>query len=127
MSDITVGDVVKAHYKSGVYVGEVIEDRNNAFLFEVRGVLKHPQQGDLHNPNKTEGVFFHQRRALSYREKANVSKASIQSYEGSIPEYEVSLKESLTKLKLKLEQKETDFNKKARKQLESLEQDYFKN
>ena len=41
-------------HKTGAY-GVTIKEEN-------------PKQGDLHNPGQTEGVFFHERRALSHFE-----------------------------------------------------------
>lgn len=119
------GDIVQAHYKTGKYVGEIIEDRDHAFLVKILAVLKHPQQGDLHNPGQTENVFFHQRNALAYLEKANISKSSLSPYEGEIPNYEDSLREALDKLKQKLNAKDDEFSSQAQHQLEQLEKRYF--
>ncbi|MCA0971791.1 kinase-associated lipoprotein B [Halobacillus litoralis] len=120
------GDLVKAHYKSGIYVGKVVEDRNRFYLVQILAVEKHPMQGDLHNPGKTENVFFHQRKALSYLEKANIQKEAVHPYEGDqAPDYQSSLKESVDKLRHKLERRETTFNESAKKQLEDLEKQYF--
>lgn len=126
MSDFEQGTIVKAHYKSGIYIGEVVEDRNRFYLVKILAVEKHPMQGDLHNPGKTEGVFFHQRKALSYNEKANIQKEAVHYYEGSeVPDYEDSLKYSVEKLKAKLTRRDTEFNAHAVKQLEDLEHQYF--
>ncbi|MBX0357359.1 kinase-associated lipoprotein B [Halobacillus sp. Nhm2S1] len=125
MSEFPNGSIVKAHYKTGIYIGEVIEDRNRFYLVKVLAVEKHPMQGDLHNPGKTEEVFFHQRKALSYNEKANVQKEAVKPFEGEIPSYEESLKEAVDALKSKLERRETEFNKSAKNQLDDLEKQYF--
>ncbi|ELK46957.1 kinase-associated lipoprotein B [Halobacillus sp. ACCC02827] len=125
MTEIKQGSTVKAHYKSGIYIGEVVEDRNRFFLVKVLAVAKHPMQGDLHNPGKTEDVFFHQRKALSYTEKANVQKEAVHLYEGDIPEYKQSLKDSVEALKEKLMRRETTFNQSAKDRLEDLERQYF--
>ncbi|MBN8235528.1 kinase-associated lipoprotein B [Halobacillus kuroshimensis] len=126
MSEIQVGSKVKAHYKTGIYMGEVKEDRGKFYLVQVLAVDKHPMQGDLHNPGKTENVFFHQRKALSYLEKANVQKEAVHPYEGTeIPEYQESLKLSVEKLKEKLNRRDTDFNSHAAEQLNDLEKQYF--
>ncbi|KHE67606.1 kinase-associated lipoprotein B [Halobacillus sp. BBL2006] len=127
MSELAIGSIVKAHYKSGIYVGEVVEDRNRFYLVKILAVEKHPMQGDLHNPGKTDGVFFHQRKALSYNEKANIQKEAVHPYESSsIPEYKESLAQSIETLKAKLTRRETEFNQQAYKQLEDLENQYFK-
>ncbi|WP_026569599.1 MULTISPECIES: kinase-associated lipoprotein B [Sediminibacillus] len=126
MENATIGEIVKAHYKSGTYIGEVIEDRGANYLIKVLAVAKHPLQGDLHNYGKTEDVFFHQRKALSWQEKMNVSKPAVHPYtENSIPDYESSLRQSVDELKKKLSKQDNPFNQKAIKSLEELERSYF--
>ncbi|CDQ21308.1 kinase-associated lipoprotein B [Halobacillus karajensis] len=125
MSDIQNGTIVTAHYKTGIYIGEIMEDRNRFYLVKVLAVQKHPMQGDLHNPGKTENVFFHQRKALSYNEKANVQKEAVKAYDGEIPSYEESLKNAVLALKTKLTRRETEFNQSAKQQLDDLESHYF--
>lgn len=120
------GKLVTAHYKTGKYVGEIVEDRGHAYLIKILAVQKHPQQGDLHNPGQTENVFFHQRKALSHYEKANISKSSVSPYEGEVPEYKTSLLESVNRLKEKLDKKDNEFNNQAKQQLEALEASYLK-
>ncbi|WP_173915762.1 kinase-associated lipoprotein B [Halobacillus sp. Marseille-Q1614] len=123
---LKAGDLVKAHYKTGIYIGELVEERRNAYLVKVLAVDKHPMQGDLHNPGKTENVFFHQRKALSYQEKANIHKEAIEKYEGTeVPDYKDSLKQSIEKLKQKVQRRETEFNQLALSRLEELEKQYF--
>src|SRR5699024_630547 len=92
MAEFELGDMVKAHYKSGTYVGEVMEDRNDRYLIKVLAVKKHPLQGDIHNYGETEGVFFHERKALAYTEKMNVKKSAIHPYTETVPDYGDSLK-----------------------------------
>lgn len=126
MAEFAPGDLVKAHYKTGIYIGEIVEDRNRFYLVKVLAVDKHPMQGDLHNPGQTEEVFFHQRKALSFNEKANVQKEAVHPFEeDSVPSYQDSLKHSVDKLKAKLTRRETDFNNNAKEQLEDLEKQYF--
>ncbi|MFC0523907.1 kinase-associated lipoprotein B [Pontibacillus salicampi] len=124
MSSLQPEELVTAHYKTGKYIGEIVEDRGSAYLVKILAVLSHPQQGDLHNPGQTENVFFHQRKALSHNEKANISKSSLKPFEGEVPSYMDSLKTALQKRKEKL-QEDNEFNQKARAQLEDLEQQYF--
>ncbi|MCA1011065.1 kinase-associated lipoprotein B [Halobacillus halophilus] len=127
MAEFEKGALVKAHYKTGIYVGEVVEDRNRFYLVKILAVDKHPMQGDLHNPGQTEDVFFHQRKALSFNEKANVQKEAVHPFEEeTVPEYEASLKQAVEKLKTKLTRRETEFNLNAKQQLEDLENQYFK-
>ncbi|MFJ8267087.1 kinase-associated lipoprotein B [Peribacillus asahii] len=124
--EVKIGEIVTAINKTGKYIGEVTEDRGNAYLVRILAVLKHPMQGDLHNPRQTEVTMFHQRRALAYREQTNVPKNMVKPYEGEIPDYQASLREAVTTMKEALTKEETDFNKLSLQQLEELEADYFK-
>ncbi|MCP3028281.1 kinase-associated lipoprotein B [Halobacillus sp. A5] len=127
MTQLIQSDIVRAHYKTGVYIGEFIEERPNAYLIKVLAVEKHPMQGDLHNPGQTQEVFFHQRNALSYQEKANIHKKAVEKLSiQEVPEYTESLKKSVEQLKEKLSRRETEFNQHALKQLKELENQYFK-
>ncbi|USK69755.1 kinase-associated lipoprotein B [Peribacillus asahii] len=124
--EVKIGEIVTAINKTGKYIGEITEDRGNAYLVRILAVLKHPMQGDLHNPRQTEVTMFHQRRALAYREQTNVPKNMVKPYEGEIPDYQASLREAVTTMKEALAKEETDFNKLSLQQLEELEADYFK-
>lgn len=55
-------------HKTGAYGVTIKEENDDQVLVQVEQVIKHPKQGDLHNPGQTEGVFFHERRALSHFE-----------------------------------------------------------
>ncbi|UOR11838.1 kinase-associated lipoprotein B [Halobacillus amylolyticus] len=126
MTELQNGAIVKAHYKSGIYIGELLEDRNQNYLVKILAVDKHPMQGDLHNPGQTKDVFFHQRKALSFQEKANIHKQAVHPYEEeNIPDYPTSLRHSVEKLKNKLTRRDTDFNQHALDQLIDLEKQYF--
>lgn len=125
VTEVKIGDIVTAINKTGKYIGEVTEDRNNAYLVRILAVLKHPMQGDLHNPKQTEVNIFHQRRALAYREQTNVPKNMVKPFEGDIPEYQASLKDAVTKMKEALSTDDNKFNRLSMKQLEELEADYF--
>lgn len=120
-----IGQIVKAHNKSGTYIGEVLQDRDRKYLVKVLAVVKHPMQGDLHNPGQTENVFFHERKALSYNEKVNVSKSAVHAYDDEIPAYDQSLKKAVNDLKTKLQQEESEFNQQALNTLTNLEGQYF--
>ncbi|MDL4842542.1 sporulation phosphorelay system protein KapB [Aquibacillus rhizosphaerae] len=128
MENAKNGELVRAHYKSGTYIGEVIEERGENYLIKVLAVVKHPLQGDLHNFGKTEDVFFHQRKALSYLEKMNVSKPAVHPFREEVPNYLQSLRNSVNQLKEKLTSKDKDssFNQAAMTSLEQLEREYFK-
>ena len=51
-------------HKTGSYGVTIVEENGDDVLVKVEQVIKHPKQGDLHNPTETEGVFFHERKAL---------------------------------------------------------------
>ena len=69
MLQLAEGDKVKAVYKTGEYIGELVTITDQKSLVKILAVLKHPTQGDLHHPLEVDGVFFHQRRALAFQEK----------------------------------------------------------
>ncbi|CAH0253959.1 Kinase-associated lipoprotein B [Peribacillus sp. Bi96] len=124
--DFKIGDKVTAIYKTGKYIGEVTDIRPAAYLVKVLAVLKHPMQGDLHNPKQTEVSMFHQRRALAFREQTNVPKNMVRVFEEEIPEYKESLREAVEKMKRSLSEAHTEWNDKSLQLLEDLAADYFK-
>ncbi|PZD95508.1 kinase [Paenibacillus sambharensis] len=85
------GQIVRMNYKSGVYIGEVTEISGPRAVVKVLAVVKHPEQGDLHNPYDPDVPMFHERRALSYTEKALAVFKDLQPYSGQIPDYRESL------------------------------------
>lgn len=117
--------IVKADYNSGLYVGEVVEDRRNFVLVKVLAVLKHPDQGDLHKPGQVEGIAFFERKALANQELVNVQKRKVHPYEGDIPSYNESLKNAYDELKETLQQEDTLFNKVSLERLADLEKHYY--
>ncbi|MBT2646202.1 kinase-associated lipoprotein B [Bacillus sp. ISL-34] len=124
--DFKIGDKVTAIYKTGKYIGEVTDIRPAAYLVKVLAVLKHPMQGDLHNPKQTEVSMFHQRRALAFREQTNVPKNMVRNFNEEIPEYKESLREAVEKMKCTLSEAQTEWNDKSLQLLEDLAADYFK-
>ncbi|PEZ80993.1 kinase-associated lipoprotein B [Bacillus sp. AFS017274] len=124
--DFKIGDKVTAIYKTGKYIGEVTDIRPAAYLVKVLAVLKHPMQGDLHNPKQTEVSMFHQRRALAFREQTNVPKNMVRNFDEEIPEYKESLREAVEKMKSTLSEAQTEWNEKSLHLLEDLAADYFK-
>ncbi|MBT2717774.1 kinase-associated lipoprotein B [Bacillus sp. ISL-57] len=124
--DFKIGDKVTAIYKTGKYIGEVTDIRPAAYLVKVLAVLKHPMQGDLHNPKQTEVSMFHQRRALAFREQTNVPKNMVRTFNEEIPEYKESLREAVAKMKGTLSEAQTEWNDKSLQLLEDLAADYFK-
>ncbi len=89
---LKIGDYVRAEVRSGHYIGELIEMNGPRALVKVLAVLKHPEQGDLHNPYNPDVPMFHERRALSYTEKTTVLIRDVKQYTGAIPEYNASLR-----------------------------------
>jgi kinase-associated protein B len=90
--NLKAGDIIRAEVRSGQYVGELVEINGPRALVKVLAVLKHPEQGDLHNPYNPDVPMFHERRALSYTEKTTVLLRDVQRYAGSVPDYKESLK-----------------------------------
>lgn len=89
---LQVGDLVRAEVRSGQYAGELVEMNGPRALVKVLAVLKHPEQGDLHNPYNPDVPMFHERRALSYTEKTTVLLRDVKRYTGNVPDYSESLK-----------------------------------
>lgn len=86
-----IGDVVRAEVRTGQYACELMELNGPRALVKVLAVLKHPEQGDLHNPYNPDVPMFHERRALSYTEKTNVLLRDLNKYNGQVPDYKQSL------------------------------------
>lgn len=126
MSEFQIGDTVTAIYKTGKYIGEITQIRPQGYLVRVLAVLKHPMQGDLHHPKDAEVPFFHERRALSFREQATVPKQMVRHYEEEAPDYHASLKEALDKMKQELMENPSPWAERSLAMAESLEKDYFK-
>lgn len=125
MDEIKVGDIVKTVYNSGTYIGEVLQDKGNFFLVKVLAVVEHPTQGDLHNRGQTEGIAFHERKALAFGEKTNARKRQTTRYTGEVPEYAQSLQLAVNKMKHELQQEDTQFNRLSLDRIASLERDFY--
>lgn len=96
LTSVQKGDRVIASYKTGTYIGDVVDLGQSKAAVQVLAVLKHPEQGDLHHPHETEVAIFHQRRALSHREIANMPLSTLRIYTGNdIPDYKESLANAL--------------------------------
>jgi kinase-associated protein B len=91
----TAGMLVAMDYKTGKYIGEVVEVNPPRAVVKVLAVLKHPDQGDLHNPYNPDVPMFHERRALAYTEKALAPIRDLEPYAGDVPDYRESLSLSL--------------------------------
>lgn len=125
MEDKKIGEIVTGLYKTGKYIGEITDIREMHYLVKVKAVLKHPQQGDLHNPKQADVQFFHERRALAFNEQTNIPKQMVKPFEGPIPDYKESLKQALDTLKDELLQLDTTWAQKSLEILSTLEADYF--
>lgn len=113
-------------YKTGKYIGEITEVRPQTYLVRVLAVLKHPMQGDLHNPKDADVQMFHERKALSFREQTNIPKQMVKPFEGEVPNYLDSLKEAVAKMKEELKENSSKWAEMSLQCLESLEEGYFK-
>ncbi|WP_272928142.1 kinase-associated lipoprotein B [Bacillus sp. USDA818B3_A] len=122
--ELQVGDMVTGIYKTGKYIGEITDVRPQHYLVRVLAVLKHPIQGDLHHPKDADVGFFHERKALSFREQTNVPKQMVKPFEGEVPNYQTSLKEALEKMKNELAETDSQWAEMSLRALESLEADY---
>ncbi|MCS4486810.1 kinase-associated lipoprotein B [Staphylococcus americanisciuri] len=111
-------------HKTGVYVVEVVDSANEQILVKVTQVIKHPKQGDLHHPNEVEGVFFHERKALSLYEKRYTTRSKLKPFEGEQQAYTDSLQQALTKLESELRQTDTPYSHAALQCLNNLKEDY---
>ncbi|MBY0124292.1 kinase-associated lipoprotein B [Bacillus sp. S/N-304-OC-R1] len=126
MADLQIGNKVTAIYKTGKYIGEITDIRAQHYLVRVLAVIKHPMQGDLHNPKDANVQMFHERRALAYREQTNVPKQMVKLFDGNIPEYTASLREALDKMMQELKEDGSPWAELSLKNAEVLEMDYFK-
>jgi kinase-associated protein B len=121
----SVGDKVAAVYKTGRYIGEIVElTGTSKAAVKILAVIEHPTQGDLHHPMEANVSMFHQRRALAFQEIALMPIATIAPFEGSIPEYKQSLKRALDTEIQKLTELET-WSRRSLEQLTQLQNEYF--
>ena len=125
-NEIALGSIVTAINKTGKYIGEVTDIREQSYLVKILAVLKHPMQGDLHNPKQVEVTMFHARRALAYREQTNVPKKMVKPYHDEVPHYLDSLRSAVGKIKEELSANDSPWNKKSLEMIDELEKDYFK-
>ncbi len=126
LDSLQIGSKVTAIYKTGKYIGEITEIRPEHILVKVLAVTKHPMQGDLHHPKEANVPFFHERKALSYREQANIPKKMVKPFEGEeVPDYKASLKEAVIKMKDELRTDSSPWALQSLQNIEVLEKDYF--
>lgn len=119
-----IGSLVTAEYKTGEYAGEVVElSPSGKIAVKILAVIKHPTQGDLHNPMDPNVPFFHQRRALAYQEIALMPPYAVKLFRGNIQEYRVSLERALHSQMLQLKQT-IHWAERSLQELEQLKKDY---
>ena len=126
MTEHTIGNYVVAHYKTGKYVGEITNIRPNGYIVvKILAVLKHPMQGDLHHPKQTDVDFFHERKALAYREQTNIPSNMVKPYTEKLPDYTDSLRQSLEIMKAELHKDGSKWAEMCLVCLSNLEREYF--
>ncbi|RAV20611.1 sporulation phosphorelay system protein KapB [Paenibacillus contaminans] len=118
-----IGNIVRAAYKTGEYIGEIVELGAEKAAVRVLAVLRHPTQGDLHRPNNPDVGFFHQRRALAFQEIALMPYQTIGLYSQQIPDYKESLRKAL-QADIDALQKTVRFAERSLEELEALKRDY---
>lgn len=124
--ELEIGTIVRTHKKTGTYIGEITAIREKDYLVRVLAAVKHPMQGDLHNPKDGDVPFFHERKALAYREQTPVPKNMTKPFVEEIPDYQTSLKIAYDKLRKELEQDDSVFAMKSLRCLDELAKEYFK-
>jgi len=126
LDSLKVGDTVTAIYKTGKYIGEITDIRPEHYLVKVLAVIKHPMQGDLHHPKDAAVSFFHERRALAFREQTNVPKKMVKPFDEEVPDYVGSLKAAVGLLKEELTRDSSEWAQQSLRNINQLEKDYFK-
>ncbi|KEK25140.1 kinase-associated lipoprotein B [Bacillus gaemokensis] len=121
---LEIGEIVTGIYKTGKYIGEITNSRPGSYVVKVLAVLKHPVQGDLHNVKQADVPFFHERRALAYREQTNVPQQMVKKYEGDIPDYKESLQAALETQMSAFQEDDSPFAQRSLQTLQQLKQDY---
>lgn len=126
MNKFNIGQTITAVYKTGKYIGEIVDVRPQHYLIKMLAVLKHPMQGDLHSPKNPNPSFFHERRALAFHEKTNVPKKLVHAYNEKIPNYTESLHHAVNNMKQELQEEGSAWADRSLSHLKTLEMDYFK-
>ena len=122
---MNIGDSVIFFNKTGKYIGVITENYDDRFLVKTKAVLNHPRQGDLHNPNKVDVPFFHERKALALNEQTNILKNMVRPYEENIPEYATSLLDAVHTFEKRLNDSRDDaFAQKSLESLQELKKEY---
>ncbi|MDZ5713646.1 kinase-associated lipoprotein B [Jeotgalibacillus haloalkalitolerans] len=117
-------NLVKAFYKTGAYVGEVDQVHTEHQVIRIKSVIKHPEQGDLHNPKQVDVPFFHERKALALNERANIPSSMVKPFDGELTDYNESLIQSVQKLEEKLKAEDSPYNQKCLEALQGVKREY---
>ncbi len=120
-----VGSRVLVSYRSGEYIAEIIQLTPPKATLQTLAVVKHPLQGDLHHPYESNVPIFHQRKALSYRERFMVPLALLSPFHGEVPDYKESLQQALERDIETLERRSDKWAEQALHQLRELKKEYF--
>lgn len=118
------GQTVTFFNKTGKYIGEITDIYPDHYVVRTLSVLKHPMQGDLHHPKETDVAFFHERKALAFREQSNIPLKMVKPYDGDVPHYNESLIQAVDKLRNELLKENTDFHIKSLECLKSIQREY---
>ncbi|PKR83858.1 kinase-associated lipoprotein B [Heyndrickxia camelliae] len=118
------GEIVTFFNKTGKYVGEITACHPDRYLVKTLAVLKHPMQGDLHHPKETDVAFFHERKALAYREQTNIPLKMVKPFDGEVPDYTESLRDAFNKLYSELKSSDTPFNQRSIECLDNILKEY---
>ncbi|MGC5327829.1 sporulation phosphorelay system protein KapB, partial [Brevibacillus sp. SYSU BS000544] len=114
-----------ASFKSGEYIAEVLDIIGPKVLIQTLAVHKFPLQGDLHHPYQANVPVFHQRKALSYRERVMVPQNTIIPFNGEVPDYTDSLKSALEADLQEFRSRSGKWEEMAVTALEELKKEYF--
>lgn len=118
------GNFVTFFYKTGKYIGEVTAIHPDRYVVRTLAVLKHPMQGDLHHPKEVDVAFFHERKALAYREQSNIPLKMVKPFDGEVPGYPESLKTAFEKMYDDLSSNNTEFNRKCMEAMDGIKREY---
>lgn len=120
------GDIVRCNYKTGSYAGEIFELRadGRSAVVKILAVLKHPLQGDLHQPKSVDVPLFHERRALSFTEKTNIPLSQVKPFEEEVPSYDTSLVEAVQNYEAALKEDDSAFAEKSMHTLQKVKASY---
>ncbi|MFX3622884.1 MAG: kinase-associated lipoprotein B [Ectobacillus sp.] len=121
---LQIGDIVTGIYKTGKYIGEITDIRPEHYLVKVLAVINHPTQGDLHNVKQADVPLFHERRALAFREQANIPKKLVKKFEGEVPDYTKSLRQALETQIAALKEDGSPFTERSLENLYNLQKEY---